>query len=178
MSKYAEVAQLLQREAKRYEALNSAAAALNELGSIEQAAAEQQSAASAAKEAADRARAELANLVEEIEQYKVNLAKRRQDGDDTIAKANAMANAQATAILQMAEQQAAQIKERAASEAAKMVNETNQSISAANTEYAGLVAEISGLKDSARTTEAEAQAAEKRLAKVKESIARLAGVDA
>lgn len=110
MSKFTEAAQTLKRQAVKYEALMAAAAALDEIGSFEQAAAEQQAAAEKAKQAADQARAELANLVEEIEQAKIKRAAKVKETEDIVAKSIFNANEQAAAILAKAELAAGQIK--------------------------------------------------------------------
>jgi predicted nucleic acid-binding Zn-ribbon protein len=160
--------------AVKYEGLMSAAAALDEIGSFEQAAAEQQAAANTAKQAAEVARAELANLVDEIEQAKTKRAAKQKETEDITAKAIFTANEQATAILAMAEQQAAKIKLDATNQAQLQANGIARQIHDLNETKSKLASEITAQQDRVRSATDEANAAEQRLAKVKESIAKLA----
>lgn len=173
MSKYLDAAQTLERQAVKYEALMQAAAALKEIGSLEQAAAEQQAAANTARQAAVNAAAELTNLVEEIEQAKIQRAAKLKETDDIVAKAIFNANEQAAAILTMAETEAGKIKDDALHQVSAEKSVIAGQINALITNRAKLAGEITELQDRARAATADAEAAENRLAKVKESIAKL-----
>ena len=174
MSKYLDAAQTLERQAVKYEALMQAAAALKEIGSLEQAAAEQQAAANTAMAAANQARSELANIMEEIEQAKHSRATKLKETDGIVAKAIFNANEQATAILAMAEAQAEKIKLDATNQAQLQANGIARQINDLNLTKTKLAGEITELQNRAQIATADAEAAEKRLATVKASIAKLA----
>jgi predicted nucleic acid-binding Zn-ribbon protein len=173
-NKFIDAAQTLERQAVKYEALMQAAAALKEIGSLEQAAAEQQAAANIAKQASEQARGELANLVDEIERIKIKRAAKIKEIEDITAKAIFTANEQASAILKMAESQAEKIKFDITNQAQSQANGIARQINDLQGTKAKLDSEITALQDRVRSATDEANAAEQRLAKVKESIAKLA----
>lgn len=179
MSKYNDAALTLRRQAVKYEALMAAAAVLDEIGSFEQAAAAQQSAASTAEAAVDSARAELVSLTEEIAQAKIKFADLVNESDSIFAKAVFDANESAHAVQAKADADAAQIKQNAEKLANSLVADATRKANSIISEHAGLMVEIAKLQESARTAEAEASVAEAGLDKVKEShaawIAQLAG---
>lgn len=174
MSKYKEAADVLKRQAVKYESLMSAAAALDDIGSLEQAAAENQKAAAEAVEAANRARAELDSINAEIEQAKTKRADKIKETEGIVAKAIFEANEKATAILAEAETQAQKIKFDATNQAQLQANGVARQIHDLNATKAKLASDVAEMQNRARIATDEAVEAEKRLAKVKESIAKLA----
>lgn len=173
MSKFKVAADTLIREAQRYVALSEAAKVLNEVGSLEQAAAEHKAHAAAALKDRDEA-------LDEVVKVKEQLKKLKAEAVDVVAKAND----KAAEIISAADKlnaarvaDAALLAERTKTvmieQARVKVNEVSSSVDELAKRKDALITEIADLEKDKSLMDEEAGAAEKRLAKVKEAIAKL-----
>lgn len=176
MSKYHDAANVLKREAARFAAMNQAAEALDELGSIDQAATEAKARAVAHTKEAEAAKAEVDALKANALKMNKEQAAKMKEYDDIAAKAIYDANTKASEILSNAEAKAADTVARAITLVQGQTDAVAQQISSLEKMKANLSAECDQLYDKVQAFNVEADAAEKRLAKVKESIAKLAGI--
>jgi len=174
MSKYFEAAQALQREAKRAEAMIQAAEMLADMGAIDQAINEHKQAAAQAKQAAEEAKQELTGIKAAIDSAAQANIVRQKEIDAAVKFALQNANEQAAAIKAGAEALAKRISQDAISRAQADVAAITSQIDTLKTVKTKLEGEIAEMRERAHVATADAMAAETRLAKVKESIAKLA----
>jgi len=175
MTIYHDAADVLNREAKRYEALKGAADALNAIGSIEQAAAEAKARAKLHKDEADAAQVELTKIKANITKQKADLSARleAEEADQVTSKRESAAAA--TTLKIRASTQAAEIitQANAKADAAIAIGEAKvQELKAAKVQ---LEDELVAINASIQSTTDAAQAAEGRLAKAQAAIAKLLG---
>lgn len=166
-------ADAIRRLANQYEGMVAAAAMLEEIGSLEQAAKE-------AKAATHDAKAERDKALAELEQAKAAVLKAQADAADVLQQAQFEAGIKAADIKQAAEQEAATIRANAEREAAALLapaqarldklagqaRDVENATAAAQNELGAIRARI------ALATE-EADAAEKRLAEMRAAISKL-----
>lgn len=174
MSKFHEAADLLKREGNRYKSLHDAAKVLDEMGDLDQVVIE-------AKRQADAYRAETAQIKAEMYALKLEAEKAKAahvaklQANEAIASAilkNADDAAQLTVDMALAK--AEKIMSDALVKGNSSLNAVKQQIEKLSTERDTLNGEIASLKGFAVDANAEADAAEKRLASVKAAISKLA----
>ena len=175
MSKYTQAADALKRYAVKYESLMAAAAELEALGSMEQAAKESQAAVKAAK-------VELGDLLVDIDNTKVSIKKAKESAAAIAAKADeqAMAKLQeadqkAQAIIDGANAQAGKITGNADAEASRQLSAIAGKVASLTGTKVGLEQDIASLNHAVETKRIEAEDLEKRIAKAQASIAKLLG---
>jgi chromosome segregation ATPase len=176
MSKFHQAADTLKREASRYAALNEAAKVLDELGSLDQAANEAKQMTIANTKEADELREQVNTLKETAKkQLEVAAAKSREIDESNIAAIDA-ATEKANKIIADAEARGGEVVADALNRAQTATNAIKEQLDKLEAEKKSLSAEVSKLHDEAAASNLEADVAEKRLAKIKASIAQLAGV--
>lgn len=173
MSKYHDAANVLKREAQRYEALSMAAAALDEIGGMDQAASEAKSRADAAIKEADAAKVALAKL-------KLNVTKIEAEQADIINATNLQAKQQmdiakveAEKIISAAKNEGVRINQIATDSAKSTTEQAAKSCEDIANKCRVLADELAMREKAIAESNAEAEAAELRLAKVKAAIAKL-----
>lgn len=176
MSKYHQAADVLKREAQRYAALNEAAKALDEIGSLDQAATEAKARAVANQEEADEIRAGIAKIKASSEKIKSDQAAKQKEADDIYAKTIFNANTEAGSLVLQAKSEAAKVVADATEQSRVIKDAVTSQISKLTEDKATLAGEINELVRIASAASTEADAAEKRLAKVRENIARLSAI--
>ncbi len=174
MSKYHEAANTLRREAQRYEALSLAAKALDEVGSLDQAASEAEGRVNAAEAQERQMQAAIVELNTKGEELAQQHEAKRREAEDIFAETVFNANEKARAIIADAEAKAVKLLDDAELAVQTELTATTETVTRMREERAALDAEIEAATQRLVSAEAEAVAAEKRLAKVKESIAKLA----
>ena len=175
MSKYHDAADALRRHAVKYEGLMSAAKALEEIGSLEQAAEEAQAAALTAKD-------ELKTLQDEVAKAKDALKAKKQKAEEQ----QAMAKAAAELIVGNAKTAAAEIQDNANALAVTIKSQAqakaDQSLAGASRRaeelfetQRQLTESIAALELTLAAKTQEAEDIEARLAKAQAQIAKLLG---
>lgn len=176
MSKYTQAADVLKREASRYAALNEAAKVLDELGSLDQVANEAKARAIANTSEADSIHADIDKLKANAKKLVDGQAEKQKEADNIYAETIFNANTKASDVLAGAEVRAGQIVAAALSQAQTSTNVIQEQLAKLEATKATLTEEVAALQEAAMTANNEADAAEKRIAKIKASIAQLAGV--
>lgn len=176
MSKFTTAADVLKREANRYVALNEAAKVLDELGSLDQVANEAKARAIANTSEADSIRADIDKLKANSKKLADAQAEKIKEYGDIAAKAIFDANTRSGEIITAAEVKAGQIVADALNQVQVSTNVIQAQLGKLEAERQLLDTEVSKLRDETATSNLEADVAEKRLAKIKASIAQLAGV--
>lgn len=170
---YTKVAEAIDRQAKTYQSVIDAAAALKEIGSLENAAKDY-------RKAADAALADLDAAKEEVKKVKAEQAKAKEKADAIVSKAND----QALEVLREAEQKGQAMADAAAARAAEILSRAEQDAAMQRAGIAGQVAQLTstkvaieqdvatlqGVKDSLKL---EAEDLEKRLSKAKAQLEKL-----
>lgn len=174
MSKALEAADAIRRAAKQYESFVAAADILEQIGSLENAFGEGQKAVDAIRAEVEEAKTEIANL-------KANAVKVKAEQDNLLAAAKAAAagiedgaRMRAEIIIREAGARASEVEKQAkaagdvhlgyvSTEAAKLAEQRD-----------ALASEVAMLTERANLANEAADAAEKRLAKVKDTIVKLA----
>jgi chromosome segregation ATPase len=175
MSKYNQAADALKRYAVKYESLMAAAAELEALGSMDQAAKEAQAALKSAK-------AELETNINMLADAKAAVAAAKADAKKVSVKADeqAMAKLQeadqkAQAIIDGANAQAGKIKGDADAEASRQLSAIAGKVASLTSTKVGLEQDIASLNHAVEAKRIEAEDLEKRLTKAQASIAKLLG---
>lgn len=174
MSKYTEAAELLERQAAKYEALNGAAAVLKELGSLDNIAAELKKSAIKAKAEEARVAVDLKEAVEKADQFARDQAAKQKEAESIYGSTIAEANQKALDLVNAANTKAVSSIEDSRAKALKLQEVAERFVAGLEQEKAVLTSEVAALSAKRDAVLAEADAAEKRLAKVKEQIANLA----
>lgn len=175
MSKYHQAADTLKREASRYAALNEAAKALDEIGSLDQAATEAKSRAIANTAEADSIRADIDKLKISAKKLADAQAEKQKEADNIYAQSIAEANAKHYIIVAEAQAKAEKIASEAKIVAEQNIQTLSTQIESMDATKVELLNNIAILIQNSVIANADADAAERRLAKVKSSIAQLAG---
>lgn len=168
-------AEHIERLAVQYQAMVDAAAALKEIGSLENATQEAQKAADVARKEAQAAKAE-------AQKAKDKIAAAEQQAAETLAAAQV----EAAMITAEAKQSGDNVVMRAQQEAARIIEKATKDVADASAGVAGRVAElttaklrleqnIAALQDAITAKTGEADAIEARLAKAQAQIAKLLG---
>lgn len=169
-----DAADAIRRAARQYQAFIQAAEILDKFGSLENATAEGQRALSAIRGEVESVKTELAALKAQSMAVQTEQA-------EIIANANATSAAimddgkeKAEAIINLAQTQAQNITHDAQIAASSIKGSAERESADLYAKVASLKGEVASLNERATTAQAEADAAEKRLTKVKDAIAKLA----
>ena len=175
MSKYHDAADVLKRQAVKYKSLMDAAAALEEVGSLDQAATECKAQLAAARADLDFVYVQLDASKKELAEHKdkvKTVKKLDQAKSDEILQS---ANDDAKAIVDQATEMAEQIKASATEEARAYLQASQASADALSEQKRTLEQQISANLDTLAAQKTEAEDLEKRIAKAQASIAKLLG---
>ena len=175
MSKYHDAAATLKRHAVKYEALMAAAKALDEVGSLDQAAKECEAQAKAAKLDLQAAQAELGASKADLAEHKDKVKTAKADAQAKIDALLQAAQDDAKLILSAANDTAAQIKAAVAQDIERLQKNEREKLNELRQENAALVQQINANADKFAAQTQTAEDLEKRIAKAQASIAKLLG---
>ena len=170
---YTKVAEAIDRQAKTYQAIIDAAAALKEIGSLDNMAKD-------CRKAADAARDELEKIESEVKDAKRDAVKAKEKAAEIVSKAND----QALELLREAEQKGQAIADGAVARAGEIVATAERKVADSTAGIAGQIAQLTsvkvGLEQDVATLQgandalkSEAEDLEKRLAKAKLQLEKL-----
>ena len=174
MSKFKNAADTLKRAAVKYEAMMEAAKVLDEIGSLEQSASEYKAQSEAALKERDLNLDEAVKVKEQVKKAKADAAEILAKAEDKAALIFANAQNKSESMREAAIQAADNARSNALAETQSMINTMEVQIKSMQEARSTLADEIEGLMKTRVETEALATLAEKRLAKVKEAITKLA----
>ncbi|MFA6972400.1 MAG: hypothetical protein WC208_13525 [Gallionella sp.] len=173
MSKFHDAAQVLKREAIRFAALNQAAEALEELGSIDQAATEAKARAEAFTKEADVVKAEVDALKASAAKLKEAQASKQKEADAAHAQLMVDANVRHDQLVAEATAKAQSIVSNAEDTANARIASAEKQLATMQKIKEALSAQCDELHEKQKAATTEAEIAESRLSKVKEAIAKL-----
>lgn len=174
MSKYHEAADVLRREAQRYEALMLAAKALDEIGSLDQAADEAKTRLQTYTDAAQSANATMDKIVAATEIARLSYEANREIALKDTATIKAEALAESTKIIADAKTEGVRINQIATDSAKATTAQAEKRCNDLADKCRVLAEELAMREKAIAESNAEAAAAEDRLANIKAAIAKYA----
>lgn len=173
MSKYHDAANVLKREANRFQELSATAKTLDEIGGLAQAADAEMSRAGMYKKESDALKDEIAKLKADAGKLKASQAEKQKEADDIYAKTIYNANTTAGELMKKADLDAKKIVADVQSSAAQELQNLAGQIAKMEAAKIMLNDEITALQQVSIMANTEAEAAEKRLKAVRDNIAKL-----
>jgi predicted nucleic acid-binding Zn-ribbon protein len=167
-------AQTLKNFAVQFKSLMDLADALDNIGSLDNLAAEAQARMAAAKADADASQAEVIRLKDEIASLKAQAENVMSDANSYVAESEAKANADANTLVAVAKENAETINANAQAKAQKLIGDAGAKVTTLQDQKASLQAEILDGENQVAHINSDIAIATAKLQSIKDSIAKLA----
>lgn len=167
-------AQTLKNFAVQFKSLMDLSDALDNIGSLDNLAAEAQARMASAKADADASQAEVIRLKDEIVSLKAHAKQVMSDANSYVAESKAKANADANTLVAVAKENAETINSNAQAQAQKFIGDADAKVTTLQRQEAALQATIDDLTYALATVNADTETAAAKLQSIKDSIAKLA----